>query len=324
MTARTLIKRGLKIILPVLLFSFLLSIKTYAAPQIRGSFDMHEHFRVNGNMELYLKVARGLGIKKTIFVPTGNAPDNAGYKEHMAALLKEQKKHPDRIIAFCSIDEADPGASEIFEKCLDEEGKGLKILGGHKDFYDVPLNNDTMKQVFKIAQDRNVPVMAHVSIMRLPAAKAEFMDLLDQFPGVRVQYSHYCSSIYYGINLDQCAEFLDKYPNLYVDLAMGSGAKGFLKYMMQEGGLEKIRNFILKYQDRILHGTDMILAGGKSATQNKKFLRDRIKCEFDLYKEKFYKCPLINGKDTLLPGFSLPRQVLRKIYIDNPKKFLGK
>ncbi len=316
------IRKILYIISPVALFLFAFAPFAYATPQIKGSFDMHEHFRVNGNMGLYLKVARGLGIKKTVFVPTGNTPDNAGYKEHMAALLEEQKKYPDRIIAFCSIDEADLDAPKIFEKCLNEGGKGLKIIGGHTKFYDVPLNNDIMKQVFKIAQDRDVPVMVHVSIMTLPTAKAEFMDLLNQFPSVRVQYAHYCSSIYYGINLDRCAEFLDKYPNLYVDLSMGSGAKGFFRYTMQEGGLEKIRNFILKYQDRILHGTDMILAGGKSATQDPKFLRDRIKCEFNLYKEKWYKCPLVNGDDALLKGFSLPRGILRKLYIDNPKKFL--
>ncbi|MEK7189573.1 MAG: hypothetical protein AAB666_01165, partial [Patescibacteria group bacterium] len=100
-------------------------------PRIDEMFDMHEHFRVGGNMKAYLQVAKKLGIAKTVFVPTGSGPDNAGYKENMAALLKEQKKHPSSVIAFCTVDEADPKAPEVFSNCINEGGQGLKLIGGH-------------------------------------------------------------------------------------------------------------------------------------------------------------------------------------------------
>lgn len=275
-------------------------------------------------MNLYLQVAKKLGISKTIFLPTGNAPDNAGYKEHMAALLKEQKKHPGRIIAFCTIDEADPEAPKIFEKCLDDGGRGLKILGGHPNFYDVPLDNDVMKQVFQIAQDRDVPVLVHVSIITLPQAKQEFKNLMDLFPSVRVQFAHYCSSIYNGINLDQCSEFLDRYPNLYIDLSMGGGIERYFKYMSEEGGLQKIKDFIVKYQDRVFYGTDIILARSPSPTARKKWLSGRIMCDFDLHRKKEYHCPVIDTKGTygVLPGFEFSQEILQKLYVENPKKFL--
>lgn len=314
----------------IIFISFLLAILLPAAasaankPKIKGVFDMHEHFRAGGNMKLYLQIAKKLGIGKSVFVPTGMGPDNAGYKEHMAALLKEQKKHPRRIIAFCTIDEADPEAPTIFKKCLDDGGKGLKLLGGHPEFYDVPLNSDIMKEIFTIARDSDVPVMVHVSIITLPKAKKELMELLDQFPEVRVDFAHYCSTIYNGINLDQCSEFLDRYPNLYVDLSMGGGILRYFKYMTEEGGFQKIKDFILKYQDRILYGTDIIAAPFPSPTTRKKWLTERIMCDFDLHREKTYRCKVMDKKGEFgdLPGFEFSEEVLRKLYIENPKKFL--
>lgn len=291
-------------------------------PRIRGMFDMHEHFRAGGNAELYLDVASKLGIAKTVFVPTGSGPDNKGYKEHMAALLALQKKYPDQVIAYCTVDEADPQAPEIFEKCLDNGGKGLKLIGGHPEFYDVPLNNDVVRQLFEIARDRDVPVLVHVSIITLTKAKDEFKSVLSEFPDVRVQFAHYCSSIYNGINLEQCSEFLDAYPNLYIDLTMGGGILRYFKYMTED--MKKIRDFVLKYQDRILSGSDLIIASGSSPTTNRQWLRNRMMCDFSLHQEKWYKCSVMNkGEYALLPGFGFPEEVLRKLYIENPKKFLG-
>ncbi|MBI4994833.1 amidohydrolase family protein [Candidatus Peregrinibacteria bacterium] len=291
-------------------------------PKIKGMFDMHEHYRNGAKPEQYLDIADRLGIEKVIFVPTGEGPDNKGYKKHTEALFKAYAKYPDRIIPFCTIDEADMEAPKIFEQCLDRGGKGLKLIGGHPNFYDVPLDNDIVKQLFNIAEKRDMPVMVHVSIITQKQAKEEFKNVLDQFPFVRVQFAHYCSSIYDGINLDQCAEFLDKYPNLYIDLSMGGGIARYFKYMTETGGLEKIKDFILKYQDRIFYGTDSIIAGA-GPTTDKKWLRARMMCDLSLHQEKWYRCPAINkGEYTLLPGFNLPEDVLRKLYVDNPKKFL--
>lgn len=302
-------------------------------PKIKGMFDMHEHFRASGNMDLYLDIAQKLGVEKSVFVPTGMGPDNAGYKDHMAALLEEQKKYPDRIIAFCTVDEADPEAPAIFEKCLDEGGKGLKLLGGHPEFYDTELDSDIVMKLFAIARDHDVPVMIHVSIINLPQAKEELKNLLNAFPEVRVQFAHYCSTIYNGINLDQCAEFLDAYPNLYIDLSMGGGIQRYFKYMTESmpilsgqgeptPSIEFIKDFLLKYQDRIMYGTDSIIAPSGPTTK-REWLRSRMMCDFSLLQEKWYRCPAMNkGEYALLPGFNFSEDVLRKIFVVNPKRFL--
>lgn len=295
---------------------------TITSPKLKGAIDMHEHFRVDGDMDMYLDVTAKLGIQKTLFVPTGVGPDNGGYKDHMAKLLELQKQYPDRIIAFCTVDEADPSAPEVFKKCLDEGGKGLKLMAGHPDFYDVPLNNDVMKKLFAIARERDVAVLIHVSIMSLPTAEAEFKDLLDQFPDVRVQFAHYCSSVYGAINLEKCEAFLDKYPNVYTDLSMGGGILRYFKFMTRD--MQKFKDFVEKYQDRIVAGSDMILAPSPSPTARRNWVKARIMCDLSLQQDKWYKCPLMNdkGEYTLLPGYNLSREVLKKIWIDNPKKFL--
>lgn len=290
--------------------------------KIRGIFDMHEHYRVNGNMDLFLSTAAKIGIAKTVFVPTGMGPDNAGYKDHMAALLELQKKYPDKIIAYCTVDEADPSAPEIFKKCLGEGGQGLKLMAGHPEFYDVPLDNDITKQLFTIVRDRDLPVLIHNSIITLPKAETELKNLMDQFPETRLQFAHYCSSVYDGIHLDKCSAFLDKYPNLYIDLTMGGGIERYFKYTTEN--IQIFKDFLLKYQDRIMVGSDLIIAPRPSPTANPTWLRNRMMCDYSLQQEKWYKCPAMNnkGKYTILPGFNLSLEVLRKFYIENPKKFL--
>jgi hypothetical protein len=49
--------------------------------------------------------------------------------------------------------------------------------------------------------------------------------------------------------LELCAETLDKFPNVYIDISMGGGLKRYMRYFDENP--ELWRNFILKYQDRI-------------------------------------------------------------------------
>lgn len=302
----------LKIIIAAVVFLLI------SAPA-QGFFDMHEHFRAGGNIKLYLYVAKKLGITKTIFVPTGSAPDNGGYKKHMAALLKKQKLYSKRVIVFCTVDDEDALAPQIFEKCLESGGRGLKLINGHPDYYDAAIDSEIMKKLFAIAQKRSVPVMIHMSIYRLPKALEEFKRLKDEFPLVRVQLAHYGNVFWNGVHLDMASQLLDKYPNLYIDIAMGGGMQGYLEYLKND--LQQVKDFILKYQNRIFFGGDIILSHSGISKQ-KKWLTARIKCELDLLREKEFSCPVVMKSDEILTGFNFSEEVLLKIFTENPKKFL--
>lgn len=284
-----------------------------------GKIDIHEHYRAGGDIETFLKVAGSLGISKIVLLPTGLGPDNQSYKIHQSFLIEYIKKlYPEKIIAFCTIDEGDSQAAEIFEQCLKNGGEGLKLIGGHPSFYDEPLNSENMYKVYKIAAEYKVPILIHGSIISIPEIKDQLDQVYSDFPEITFIHAHYCSTIMKGINLDQCAELLDKHPNLYFDLSMGGGIQRYHRYFQQD--LAKVKDFILKYQDRILFGSDIIL--NPSLKKNLDWLYQRMKCDIDLHQEKEYICAF-GEKDWLHQGFNLDKEVLRKLYFENPKKILN-
>lgn len=284
-----------------------------------GKIDMHEHYRDGGDVETFLKAAGCLGISKVLFVPTGLGPDNEGYKTHQASLIKRIKKqYPEKIIAFCTIDEADPEAAEVFEQALQAGAEGLKLIGGHPSFYDEPMNSENMYKVYQKAAEYKVPVLLHGSIINIPELKDQLDQVYSDFPEVTFIHAHYCSTIMSGINLDQCAELLDKHPNLYIDLSMGGGIERYHRYFRQD--LAQVKDFVLAYQDRILFGSDIIL--DRSAYKDFDWLHQRIKCDIDLHEQKEYT-PTFGEEGILHQGFNLDKDVLRKLYYENPRKVLN-
>ena len=283
-----------------------------------GKIDMHEHYRVGGDIDLFLEAAGSLGISKVVFVPTASGPDNKGYEKHWNSLIKKAKEsYPDQVIPFCTIDEADPQAAELVEQYILEGAMGLKLIGGHPNFYDEPLNSENMYKVYQKAAEYKVPVLLHGSIINIPELKDQLDQVYGDFPEVTFIHAHYCSTIMRGIDLDQCAELLDKHPNLYIDLSMGGGIARYHKYLKQD--LQKIKDFVLKYQDRILFGSDIIL---RSKRNDFDWLYERIRCDIDLHQKVEYTCEF-GESDWVHQGFNLDEEVLRKLYYENPKKVLG-
>jgi predicted TIM-barrel fold metal-dependent hydrolase len=283
-----------------------------------GKIDMHEHYRVGGDIDTFLEAAGCFGIAKVVFVPTASGPDNAGYAKHWASLIKKAKEsYPDQVIPFCTIDEADPRAAELVEQYIQEGAMGLKLMGGHPEFYDEPLNSENMYKVYRVVDEYDIPVLLHGSIINIPGLKNQLDQVYGDFPDVTFIHAHYCSTIMTGIDLDQCAELLDKHPNLYIDLSMGGGIARYHKYLKQD--LKKIKDFVIKYQDRILFGSDIIL---RSSTNDFDWLYERIKCDIDLHEKEEYTCDF-GESEWVHQGFNLDEEVLRKLYYENPKKALG-
>jgi predicted TIM-barrel fold metal-dependent hydrolase len=282
-----------------------------------GKIDMHEHYRVGGNVGLFLKAAACYGVSKVVLVPTGSPPDNKYYNIHWTFLMAAAKRYPDQIIPFCTIDEADPNAAELVEQYILEGAKGIKLIGGHPQYYDEPLNSENMYRVYEKAREYGVPVLLHASIINIPELKDQLDQVYGDFPEVTFIHAHYGSTIMSGINLDLIADLLDKHPNLYIDLSMGGGIARYHKYLKQD--LETIKDFVIKYQDRILFGSDMIL---RLANNDFDFLYDRMRCDIDLHEKAEYTCRF-GESDWVHQGFNLDKEILRKLYYENPKRVLG-
>lgn len=287
--------------------------------RITGIIDSHEHYRKGGNVFTFFKVMKVFGISRAVFVPTGSPPNNRGYKSYLTELLKLQKKFPDKIIAFCTVNEKDPKAFKIFENCIKKGGQGLKLIGGHPQFYKKELlSSPNFYKILNIAKTHHLPVLIHFSLIKLPEAEKEFKKILKHYPDITFIWAHFCSSIYRGINLEKCQYYLDKYPNLYTDISMGGGIKRYFKYLNINS--KKIRNFIVKYQDRILWGCDLILDSKRQKNEN--WLLERMNSDFRMHQKKVFKSKFAKDPKTLIKGLFLPKRVLEKIYIENPKRVL--
>ncbi len=113
---------------------------------------------------------------------------------------------------------------------------------------------------------------------------------------------------------EEMARFLDRFPNASMDMAARMGQ---LFYQTVKDR-EKVRNFFINYQDRLLYGTDITDRGGdKDQFQNnlhETWLRD---WEY-LTSDHTMTSNLIDGE---FHGLQLPREVVDKIYAGNTKKW---
>ncbi len=288
-----------------------------------GKINMHEHYYVSGDVDLFLRALGCLGISKVVLLPTGYSPDNKFYRINSMLLMMWAKRYPDKVIPFCTIDEADPRAAELVEQYILAGAKGLKLIGGHPAYYDEPYNSENMYKVYQKVAEYDVPVLMHCSLINIPELQEQMDEVLSDFPEVTFILAHYGNTLMKGINLDVIAALLDKHPNLYTDMSHGGGITTYHRYLQQD--LETIRNFIIKYQDRILFGSDLILS---IATNDFDWLYERVKCEIDLCQKAEFtmgtsfscNCPIA---DEVHQGFDFDEEILRKLYYENPKKVLG-
>jgi len=112
-------------------------------------------------------------------------------------------------------------------------------------------------------------------------------------------------------NLDNIASHLDKYPNFAIDTAAR------MEYLMLMPP-DKVSAFLIKYQDRVLYGTDLDLHADAE-------LRDALTEWQSTYVRdwKFLatgETLTVEGKQ--VRGLSLPQPVLQKIFRDNAMRWI--
>jgi predicted TIM-barrel fold metal-dependent hydrolase len=115
-------------------------------------------------------------------------------------------------------------------------------------------------------------------------------------------------------SVDELAAWLDKYPNTAVDMAARMGQ---LFYQTRENR-EKVCEFFIKYQDRILYGTDIIDRGQEKEQFQKQMHETWVKDWEYLVTDHKMKSNLIDGE---FKGLKLPKEVVDKIYLENAKKW---
>jgi predicted TIM-barrel fold metal-dependent hydrolase len=131
--------------------------------------------------------------------------------------------------------------------------------------------------------------------------------VLYQHPKLRVVGCHLGSD---EEHWDRLAKRLDTYKNFAVDVAAR------VRYFVH-GDHQHAREFLLKYQDRVLYGTDFTLADGDDPEAAKRLqqMHDR---DWNFF---ISKSSLTYGKETVT-GLGLPEKVVKKVFRENAVHWL--
>jgi predicted TIM-barrel fold metal-dependent hydrolase len=140
--------------------------------------------------------------------------------------------------------------------------------------------------------------------------------MLERHPKLRVVGCHLGSLEY---DVDELAKRLDRYPNLAVDLAARL-------VHLQIQPREKVRALLMKYQDRILYGTDLEFGrGGSGAATDPGPRLARLGATYES-DAAWLATEQDVAVESARPGFrsrgvALPEVVLRKLYYENARKW---
>lgn len=143
-------------------------------------------------------------------------------------------------------------------------------------------------------------------------SKAAILAARDHFvqenPKLRVIGAHLGSM---EVDVDQIARRFDRYPNFAVDTAAR------VPYFMMQPR-DKVRAFLIKYQDRVLYGTDLELPPGGNVEKELQYWTDTYRRDW-IY---FSSDRTVEYLGHTYQGISLPAPVLRKIFHDNAVHWL--
>jgi predicted TIM-barrel fold metal-dependent hydrolase len=132
--------------------------------------------------------------------------------------------------------------------------------------------------------------------------------LLAENPNLRVVGAHLGSM---ETDVDEIAKRFDRYPNFAVDTAAR------MEYLMIQPR-EKVRNFLTKYQDRVLYGTDLEFLNGEATPEALKEWQDTYARDWKFLATH----QILQYKKRQIEGLDLPEPVLRRIYHDNAARWI--
>lgn len=140
----------------------------------------------------------------------------------------------------------------------------------------------------------------------------DLMSARDRFvaahPKLRFVGAHLASLEY---DVDRIAAFLDRFPNATVDMAARMSQVQYQSVRDRE----KVRNFFIRYQDRVMYGTDLTFAPDAKPAEFRREAHTVWTSDWRyLATGETQRVDMI---DADVPGLALPRAVVDKIYYAN-------
>lgn len=125
-------------------------------------------------------------------------------------------------------------------------------------------------------------------------------------------------------SVDELATFLDTYQNTTVDLA----ARMTQVQYQSNTDYEKVRRFFIKYQDRLMYGSDLTESPADATTRAQN--PPTNEAEFAIEADAFWRSDWmylatsgtqrVDAINSTVRGLALPRRVIAKIYFTNARR----
>ncbi|MER3373077.1 MAG: amidohydrolase family protein [Allomuricauda sp.] len=314
------------------------------------------HVHLNSVDDTFLEYAIKNNIKLLSIIT--DIPTFPSVEDQLNIVLRLKEKYPDHVDFVCTFPCWNWGKPNWLQQSLDYIERGLEQGAvGVKVWKNIGMSiTDTAGQyvmidhpsfepIFKFLEDNNIVLLGHVGEpkncwlpleeMTVESDKEYFRSnpeyhmfnnpsmpsydeqlnardkVLDKHPDLKFVGLHLASLEW---SVQKVGEFLDKFPNTMVDLAERICHLQF----QAVSEWKKVYDFFIKYQDRIIYGTDIIVADGAFIEGDftyieKKYTDHR---EFFLGTEPM-RVPKVSRE---FNGLGLPKEVVQKIYVDNALK----
>lgn len=116
-------------------------------------------------------------------------------------------------------------------------------------------------------------------------------------------------------DVDELAKRLDKFPNMAVDMAAR------IPHLQHQTitDRDKVRNFFIKYQDRLIYATDSGISPDENTENVKKYVHEKWLADWKYFvTNETMTADEVNGE---FKGLQLPKEVVNKIFHDNAVKW---
>lgn len=135
-------------------------------------------------------------------------------------------------------------------------------------------------------------------------------NMLKKFPQLRYVGLHLFSMEY---SIEEVARRLDKYPNTLTDLA----ERVVHLQLQAKDNWNEVREFCIKYQDRIIYGTDVIDDGVRTGAE----IAHRLEQLWDFHYRFFGTSEVLEAPEFqgVFKGLDLPEECMEKIFYTNAK-----
>lgn len=317
------------------------------------------HFHYNTLDVRYLKYAGSLNFR----LISPNVDTEMPIDEQLKITTTIRHQYPEKFAFFGTFSVDSFGKTGFAEstiaridECMKAGACGIKIWknigmvlkdpSGHNVMVDDP----GFEPVFAYLETKNIPLLAHLGEpkncwlpekemtvdndrryyknhpqyhMYLHPEEPSYDDqinardhLLKNHPKLNFTGAHLASLEW---NVEELARRFDQFPNMKADLAARMGHLQYQSLIDRE----RVRNFLIKYQDRILYGSDMTISERDtsyvkiSAGLRTRWLEHWAYLATD---SVFIVKDLGNQK---VKGLQLPREVVDKIFCKNAERFFG-